>query len=217
MSAGCGAVRIGLRPPGRRTVEEPDHRHRRLLGTRGILLKLSTDWIGDHGKDNRHSARGLLERPDRGDASSQDYVWPEPNQLCRVFANFFGVTCARAVLDLNIASINPAQLAQPVQKGGDARLILSADNRERHERANPPHALCLLRTRPNRPHSRCASEERDEVSASHSMTSSAMESNVAGTVRPSILAVWALMVSSNLLACTTGKSAGLAPWRMRPT
>src|ERR1700737_5079860 len=95
MSAGCGAVRIGLRPPGRRTVEEPDHRHRRLLGTRGILLKLSTDWIGDHGKDNRHSARGLLERPDRGDASSQDYVGPEPNQLCRVFANFFGATCAR--------------------------------------------------------------------------------------------------------------------------
>jgi hypothetical protein len=89
----------------------------------------------------------LLERPDRGDASSQDYVWPEPNQLCRVFANFFGAACARAVLDLNIASINPAQLAQPVQKGGDAGLILGAGNRERHEHTNPPHALLLLRTR----------------------------------------------------------------------
>ena len=34
--------------------------------------------------------------------------------------------------------------------------------------------------------------------------------------RPSILAVWALMTSSNLLDCTTGRSAGLAPLRMRP-
>jgi hypothetical protein len=30
-------------------------------------------------------------------------------------------------------------------------------------------------------------------------------------VRPSILAVWALMTSSNLLACTTGTSTGVAP------
>ena len=37
-----------------------------------------------------------------------------------------------------------------------------------------------------------------------------------GTVRPSILAVWALMTSSNLVVCMTGKSAGLAPLRMRP-
>ena len=51
----------------------------------------------------------------------------------------------------------------------------------------------------------------------YSITSSAIESSVGGTVRPSILAVSALMTSSNLLACATGKSAGLAPLRMRPT
>ena len=50
----------------------------------------------------------------------------------------------------------------------------------------------------------------------HSMTSSARASNVGGTVRPSILAVWALMTSSNLLDCTAGRSAGFAPLRMRP-
>ena len=38
-----------------------------------------------------------------------------------------------------------------------------------------------------------------------------------GTVRPSILAVWALMTCSNLLDCTTGKSAGFAPLRVRST
>jgi hypothetical protein len=35
------------------------------------------------------------------------------------------------------------------------------------------------------------------------------------TVTPIILAVWALMTSSNLLACTTGGFAGFVPLRMR--
>src|SRR5262245_61314473 len=52
--------------------------------------------------------------------------------------------------------------------------------------------------------------------AFYSITSSALESSVGGTVRPSILPVSALMTSSNLLACTTGKSPGFAPLRMRP-
>src|SRR6516165_2597510 len=56
----------------------------------------------------------------------------------------------------------------------------------------------------------------DEFASVHSITSSASESSVGGTVRPSILAVCALMTSSNLVDCMTGKSAGLAPLRMRP-
>src|SRR5207249_5123793 len=50
----------------------------------------------------------------------------------------------------------------------------------------------------------------------YSITSSARVTSVGGTARPSILAVTWLMTSSNLLACTTGRSAGLAPLRMRP-
>ncbi len=50
----------------------------------------------------------------------------------------------------------------------------------------------------------------------HSITSSAVASSLSGTVRPSILAVGTLMTSSNLVDCTTGKSAGFAPLRMRP-
>src|SRR5262245_1151580 len=73
-----------------------------------------------------------------------------------------------------------------------------------------------LRTRRERPRSRAA-EQRDEVaSPHHSITSSALASSVGGTLRPSIRAVSALMTRSNLLDCTTGRSAGLAPLRMRP-
>ena len=45
----------------------------------------------------------------------------------------------------------------------------------------------------------------------HSITSSARASSSGGTVRPSIRAVSALMTSSNLLDCTTGRSA--RAWR----
>ena len=55
-----------------------------------------------------------------------------------------------------------------------------------------------------------------DIGQVYSITSSAREISVAGTVMPRIRAVWMLMTSSNLVACTTGKSSGLAPLRTRP-
>jgi hypothetical protein len=51
----------------------------------------------------------------------------------------------------------------------------------------------------------------------YSITSSARASNVGGTVRPSALAVLRLMTSWNLVGCSTGRSAGLAPLRILST
>ena len=39
------------------------------------------------------------------------------------------------------------------------------------------------------------------------ITSSASESNVGGTSRPSALAVWRLITNSNLVGCSTASSA----------
>ena len=50
----------------------------------------------------------------------------------------------------------------------------------------------------------------------YSITSSARARRVCGTVRPSALAVFRLMTSSNLVGCWTGRSAGLAPLRILP-
>src|SRR6516164_3948907 len=50
----------------------------------------------------------------------------------------------------------------------------------------------------------------------HSITSSARTSRAVGIVRPSALAVLRLMISSTLVACWTGRSAGFSPLRMRP-
>ena len=51
---------------------------------------------------------------------------------------------------------------------------------------------------------------------SHSITSSASASNIGGISRPSALAVLRFMMSSNLVGCYTGKSAGFSPLRIRP-
>ena len=50
----------------------------------------------------------------------------------------------------------------------------------------------------------------------YSIMWSAATSIDCGTAMPSARAVTALMVSSNLSNCTTGRSAGFAPLRMRP-
>src|SRR6476619_6122900 len=50
----------------------------------------------------------------------------------------------------------------------------------------------------------------------HSITSSARADRVGGTSRPSALAVFRLITNSNLVDCTTGRSPGFAPLRIRP-
>jgi hypothetical protein len=85
----------------------------------------------------------------------------------------------------------------------------------RHENADLTDVLVLLRTRRERPRSRAA-EQRDELAAVHSITSSAVASSVGGTVRPSARAVLRLITNSNLVDCMTGRSAGWAPLRIRP-
>src|SRR5262249_37464479 len=75
----------------------------------------------------------------------------------------------------------------------------------------------MLRARRARPRHRRAAEQRDELAAFHSITSSARASSVAGTSRPSAFAVLRLMTSSYLVGACTGRSAGFSPLRMRST
>src|SRR5262249_30653977 len=78
----------------------------------------------------------------------------------------------------------------------------------------------LLRARRERPCSRRAAEQCDEVAPfhlrGHSMTSSARASSLSGIWRPSALAVLRLITNANLMDCITGRSAGCSPLRIRP-
>ena len=53
--------------------------------------------------------------------------------------------------------------------------------------------------------------------AAHRITSSAWKRSVGGMVRPRALAVLRLMTSSNFIGCSTGRSAGLAPFKILST
>ena len=112
---------------------------------------------------------------------------------------------------MEIAAVCPAQhfkrLPERRHIGLRFRIVLG----QRTQHANPSDTSQLLPTSRERPCHCCAAKKRDELAPFHSITSSARASSVCGTLRPSILAVWALMTSSNLVGCTTGKSAGLAP------
>jgi hypothetical protein len=75
----------------------------------------------------------------------------------------------------------------------------------------------LLRPRRERPRSRRTAEKRDELASFHSITSSARTRSVGGTSKPRTFAVFKLRTVSYLVGACTGRSAGLAPRRMRST
>src|SRR5262249_52867123 len=121
-----------------------------------------------------------------------------------------------AILDPQVASVQPPQLPQSAFERGDTRLRFRVVGGHRHQRDDASPAAALLRTRRERPRRGGAPEQREDLAPFHSTHSTAATSSLSGTVRPSIRAVGWLITNSNLLDCTTGRSAGFAPLRMRP-
>src|SRR5262245_4528708 len=79
-----------------------------------------------------------------------------------------------------------------------------------------PRNVRALRPRRPRPHHRAADQRDDLAPRDHSITSSARARSVAGTSRPSVLAVLRFRIISIFVACCTGTSVGFSPCKMRP-
>src|SRR5262245_17613484 len=75
----------------------------------------------------------------------------------------------------------------------------------------------LLRARRDRPRHRRTAEQRDELAAPHSITSSARARSDGGTSRPSAFAVLRLMTNSNFVDRSTGKLLGFEPLKILST
>src|SRR5215469_15266195 len=90
----------------------------------------------------------------------------------------------KASVDADIAAFRPSTLFQPLPECREASLGLRIVLGERHEHADAPHSLALLRARRERPRDRPAAEERDELATLHSITSSASASNLSDTWTP---------------------------------
>src|SRR5262249_41947498 len=147
-------------------------------------------------------------------AGCENDVGRECDQFGCIFANLFGAG-RPARVDAHIMAVDPAQFLQPAQERRDAGSAFRIVRGGAHQHADAPHFLALLRARRERPPGRRAAEQRDEIAPLHSITSSARASSVGGISKRSALAVLRLITSSNLLACITGNSAGLAPLRIR--
>src|SRR5262249_15006530 len=125
-----------------------------------------------------------------------------------------GIACSPTFLDLHVAADSPTQFVKPLAKCGDPTFRLRVFcNSDQH--ADPSDAIALLCARRERPGRRRAPEQRDELAALHSITLSARSRKLSGIVSPISFAVLRLIASVNLVGCSTGKSAGLAPLRMR--
>src|SRR5262245_46190462 len=112
------------------------------------------------------------------------------------------ISGAPTYIDSQPGPVLPAKLVEPVQECRNVALPLPIILGETHQNANPQAAPGLLRSRRERPRSRRAAEQRDELaSPDHSITSSASNCIELGTVRPSALAVFILMTNSNFVGC----------------
>src|SRR6516165_9593826 len=163
----------------------------------------------EHDRDNRCYLLCCKHRP----SHRYDHIDLESDELSGNLAEALGIPLRPTILDRQGATLDPAEFAQSLNKGGSP--CTPGRRRARSKEPNDRHLRWLLRARRERPRSRA--EQRDELAAFHSITSSARASSVGGTSRPSALAVVRLMTRSNLVGCCTGRSAGLAPLRILST
>ena len=114
-----------------------------------------------------------LQRRHRGGPCGQNHV-RERNQFRHVFAQPVGIAQTPSILDTEVSAVGPASFLQALDEGVAAGLPFRIACRQTaHEHADTPHPAGLLRPRRERPGSRRAAEQRDELATPHSITSSA--------------------------------------------
>src|SRR5215831_6074407 len=149
-------------------------------------------------KTNRDHRCGLLSRRNGGSSIGDDNVDVEPNELSCQFGIALAASLRIPIFNREIATFDPAELAQPLHKSSDP--LTFSRRRSGPQVPDDRQLPRLLPARCKGPRDSRA-EQRDELAAPHhhSITSSASASTVGGIVRPSALAVLRLITSSNLV------------------
>src|SRR5262249_53418861 len=121
----------------------------------------------------------LFQRGNDRCAAARYEVRCRTHQLRRIRLDSAKISTGISMLDPDIAVLPPAEGFQSLPKRDDTRqhfgVVLGVSVQER----DASHALALLRARRNWPCC-CAAEQRDEVAALHSITSSARSRNASG-------------------------------------
>src|SRR6516164_1652082 len=150
----------------------------------------------------RNRKRGTQRRlvPDR-----QEHVNFLRRELTIVFLVALDVRCLD-IVEFEIPAFLIAKFGHPLEE----IRIMWCLSRLHTDKADTQHLRLLLRARRERP--RCnAAEQRDELAALHSITSSARSRIDVGNAIPNLFAVLRLMIRSNFVGSSAGTSAGFEP------
>ena len=133
-----------------------------------------TDWVGRLREHDRYAAGRFQQRRDNRARSGKDDLRTMCNEFDRVPAEELRIASAPADLNMNVATVGPAQLLQLLHECGQAGGGLWVIHRQIHEHSDSPQRR-LLRARRKRPCRGRAGEKPDEIAPSkHSITSSAI-------------------------------------------
>ena len=120
------------------------------------------DGVGHVRKDDRDRPRLPLECSGRRGPGCQDDVGLQADQLLRKRSYPIDVGAEPPKVHPHVAAIGPTQVRKRLSERGEAKLPLWIVFVARHEHADAPHAVALLRPRHHRPRRR-APEPRDEL------------------------------------------------------
>jgi hypothetical protein len=155
--------------------------------------------LRDQREHDRHRA-GQRQHPlHRREAIGKHHFWCQCQQFRSGSPSPIDVEDAPTNVDRKTSTDRPPQPVEALQQRHEAnlgvRIVLSVG----HQYADPAHSLALLRLSRQRPRNGNPAEPRDEISAPHSITSSALSRIDCGTVRRSTLAVLRFTAISNLI------------------
>src|SRR5262245_10941098 len=137
--------------------------------------KAAANRIGDECEHERNCPRLAGKGAGRWRGYTEDRVGSQIDQFFCEGLYPIRISGAPAKFDPKIAAIGPSQLRERTPECREVRLHSRIALRIAHQHADAPHLLRLLRTRPERPRRRAA-DEGDELTAPHSITSSARAS-----------------------------------------
>src|SRR5262249_3454127 len=112
---------------------------------RQVRNEALTDWIVDHGKDDRDGAGHLFQRGKDRRCVGDDQVWCRVDEFVDISVDTIGIAASETVVDPNVAAFDPSERFKPLPKSRDAGLRLRVVLLCRpQQEPNPAHALTLL-------------------------------------------------------------------------
>ena len=127
----------------------------------------AADRIGYARKHNRYRVGLRLQRGSGGSSTGENHFRVQADQFLRKHLHALDVASAPAIVDMDVVTLDPTQLIEPLAERRIPSLYLHIGLGECSKRTNPPHTLGLLSVRSERPSDRPAAEKCDEFAPSH--------------------------------------------------